>query len=106
MNNSKVFTIKDLSADMSGKPIEYLEFLKVPSLNCGIYHLQAGQTDPQQPHEEDEIYYVLSGAATFTSDEGDQQLAAGSVIYVAARAEHRFVDVTEDLTLLVVFASN
>ena len=41
----------------------YLEFLKVPDLSMGLYILPAGGTDPQSPHTEDEVYYVLSGRA-------------------------------------------
>ena len=41
----------------------YLEFLKVPDLSMGLYVLPAGGTDPQSPHTEDEVYYVVSGRA-------------------------------------------
>lgn len=95
-----------LTAAMKGNPVEYLEFLRVPELSCGIYHLKAGEKDPQQPHDEGEIYYVLSGGASFTSADETVSLKPGSILYVAAEEKHRFHDVTEDLTLLVVFAAN
>ncbi len=41
----------------------YLEFLKVPDLSMGLYILPASGTDPQSPHTEDEVYYVVSGRA-------------------------------------------
>jgi len=44
----------------------YLEFLKVPDLSVGLYVLPAGGTDPQSPHTEDEVYYVVSGKAQLT----------------------------------------
>ena len=43
----------------SGRP--YLEFLRVSSMSVGIYALPAGAVDTQQPHTEDEVYYVVSG---------------------------------------------
>jgi mannose-6-phosphate isomerase-like protein (cupin superfamily) len=82
----------------------YLEFLRVPTLSAGIYRLPAGSVDPQQPHTEDEVYYVISGRAAFTCDGQTIPANPGSTIYVAARAEHRFHDITEDLTILVLFA--
>ncbi len=106
MNNSQTFDIGDLTGKMAGNPVEYLEFLKVPRLSCGVYHLAAGEKDPQQPHEEDEIYFVTQGRATFKTETTKQAVAAGLVLYVAAGAEHRFMEVTEDLTLLVFFAAN
>lgn len=43
---------------------DYLEFLRVPSLSAGLYMLAAGAADTQEPHTEDEIYYVISGRAS------------------------------------------
>ena len=43
----------------------YREFLRVPSMSAGLYVLAAGATDPQRPHHEDEMYYVVRGRAQF-----------------------------------------
>jgi mannose-6-phosphate isomerase-like protein (cupin superfamily) len=82
----------------------YLEFLRVPSLSVGIYELPAGGTDPQQPHTEDEIYYVVSGRGMIRVADEDRAVQPGSVVYVGAEVEHRFHSITEALTLLVFFA--
>jgi quercetin dioxygenase-like cupin family protein len=75
----------------------YLEFLKVPDLSMGLYMLPAGGTDPQSPHTEDEVYYVISGRAKIL-------VQAGSVVYVAKNVAHHFHSIEEDLTVLVFFA--
>ncbi len=82
----------------------YLEFLRVPSLSMGVYTLPAGSTDPQQPHTEDEVYYVAQGAASIRVGGEDRPVTAGSIVYVPARVEHRFHSITQDLTVLVFFA--
>lgn len=82
----------------------YLEFLRVSTLSLGLYTLSAGATDPQQPHAEDEVYYVISGRGSVHVGAEDRLLEAGSIIFVAAKVEHRFHTITEDLTLLVFFA--
>lgn len=82
----------------------YREFLRVPAMSAGLYVLPAGGTDPQRPHHEDEIYYVIRGRARFKAGEEDREVSAGSVIFVAAEVEHRFYDVAEELALLVFFA--
>jgi quercetin dioxygenase-like cupin family protein len=82
----------------------YFEFLRVASLSMGIYRLKAGQEDPQQPHTEDEVYYVLEGKAWFRSGEERIAVGPGSLIFVERLAAHRFYDITEDLTVLVFFA--
>lgn len=82
----------------------YLEFLRVPALSAGVYVLAAGATDPQRPHKEDELYYVIHGRARMKAADQDQEVGAGSVIFVAAGVEHRFHDVQEELAVLVFFA--
>jgi mannose-6-phosphate isomerase-like protein (cupin superfamily) len=70
----------------------------------GLYRLRAGQADEQRPHAEDEVYVVVSGKASFWAGGREQAVAPGSVIFVERAAEHRFVDITGDLTVLVFFA--
>lgn len=82
----------------------YLEFLHVPTMSAGIYELAAGATDLQQPHNEDEIYYVVRGRAQIRVDGEDRAVQAGSIIFVAAGVEHRFHSIEDDLSVLVLFA--
>lgn len=86
----------------SGKP--YLEFLRVPDMSAGLYWLPAGGTDPQSPHTEDEVYYVVSGRAQIRVAGEDRLVQAGSVVYVAKNVQHRFHSIEEELTVLVFFA--
>ena len=81
----------------------YLEFLRVPDLSVGLYRLEAGTTDPQQPHGEDEVYVVTGGHGRFRAGEEEREVGPGSVLFVPARMEHRFLDVRETLEVLVVF---
>lgn len=81
----------------------YQEFLRVPDLSAGLYVLEAGATDPQQPHREDELYYVVSGSAAITVGDEQRAVAPGSIVFVGAGVAHRFHDITERLELLVVF---
>ncbi len=82
----------------------YLEFLRHPSMSMGIYELPAEHADPQQPHSEDEIYYVVRGRAQIHVDGEDRAIGPGSIVFVAAGVEHRFHSIEEDLSVLVVFA--
>ena len=82
----------------------YREFLRVGAMSAGLYVLPAGATDPQRPHHEDEMYYVIRGRARFKAGDEDREISAGSVLFVAAEVEHRFYDVLEELAVLVFFA--
>ena len=97
------FELADLAArqEASGRP--YLEFLTVPDLSVGVYVLRAGEPDLQQPHTEDEVYYVVSGRGRISVGDDDREVRAGSIVFVARAVAHRFHDIAEDLTLLVMF---
>jgi quercetin dioxygenase-like cupin family protein len=82
----------------------YLEFLRVPSMSMGLYVLEAGATDPQQPHTEDEVYVVTNGKAKLRVDSEVHEVKAGSIVYVDANVEHKFFDIEERLEVLVFFA--
>ncbi len=82
----------------------YREFLRVPAMSAGLYVLPAGATDPQRPHHEDEVYYVIRGRARFRAGDDDREVSAGSVLFVAAEVEHSFHDIAEELSVLVLFA--
>ncbi|GIH72575.1 cupin domain-containing protein [Sphaerimonospora thailandensis] len=81
----------------------YEEHLRVPCLSLGTYSIPAGRLDPQKPHTEDEIYVVLAGHAKLWTPRSTVEVQAGSVIFVPAGEEHRFIEVDRDLTVLVVF---
>ena len=85
----------------SGRP--YYEFITVPDLSVGLYVLAPGQPDLQQPHTEDEVYYVVSGRGRVTVGDEVRDVRPGSIVFVATAVPHRFHDIAEDLTLLVAF---
>jgi mannose-6-phosphate isomerase-like protein (cupin superfamily) len=98
------FNISDAERlrEQSGK--RYSEFLRVPAMSAGVYVLPVGGADPQSPHREDEMYYVVRGRARMRAGSEDQAVSDGSIIFVAAGVEHRFYDITEKLIVLVFFA--
>ena len=101
------FDIADLdqvleAARRSGE--DWHEFLRVGMFSAGIYRLAAGAGDAQVPHEEDEIYLVLAGRAVLKVAGERRSVARGSIAFVAKRVEHRFVEIAEDLEVLVLFA--
>ena len=82
----------------------YLEFLRESTMSMGLYVLPAGAVDGQEPHSEDEVYYVAAGRGRFVSAGEDVPVQAGSILFVHAHAEHHFHSIEEDLHILVVFA--
>ena len=87
-----------------GEGVHWAEHLRVEALSLGTYSIPAGAVDDQDPHTEDEIYVVVSGRGAFEAGGRRVDVGPGSTLYVPAREVHRFLDVTEDLAVVVVFA--
>jgi mannose-6-phosphate isomerase-like protein (cupin superfamily) len=101
----QVFHLAELLERKAERAVPYFEFLRVPALSCGIYTLPAGSKDLQGPHDEDEVYYVIRGRARVRIGDEERAVGPGSVLYVRATSQHSFVEIDEDVTLLVFFAS-
>lgn len=104
MSSQTFYDLPAVSAERAQSGKLYREFLRVPAMSAGVYVLVPGATDPQKPHHEDEVYYVVRGRAKMRVAEEEQIVKAGTVIFVPANIEHRFFDISEELEVLVFFA--
>jgi mannose-6-phosphate isomerase-like protein (cupin superfamily) len=98
------YELAELISQQKASDKLYLEFLKVSDLSVGLYVLPEGSEDPQSPHSEDEVYYVVSGKAQITVAEENRNVHPGSVVYVEKNVAHHFHSIEEELTILVFFA--
>ncbi len=99
-----VYPLHDVLAALGATGQSYHEFLDAGTLSCGVYHLAAGEPDRQQPHQQDEVYYVLSGSGRITIDGAARDVRPGDTIFVGRHVPHHFHDYPEGITLLVIFA--
>jgi mannose-6-phosphate isomerase-like protein (cupin superfamily) len=99
-----IFELSEVDRQRAEEGKRYFEFLRVPPLSLGIYTLAAGAADPQQPHAEDEAYYVVSGFARVLVGDEDRDVQPGTIVFVPRGVPHRFHDISTDLTVLVIFA--
>ncbi|MFC7305989.1 cupin domain-containing protein [Streptomyces monticola] len=100
----KAFRLDELEAERVANQGAYLQFLRERNMSVGLYALDAGQSDPQQPHNQDEVYFIASGRASVTVGMETTTVGRGSVVYVPAGVPHKFHHITEDLRVLVVFS--
>jgi len=100
----QTFELAELLAARERASELYHECVRVPALSAGVYVLPAGGADPQQPHSEDELYYVVRGRGSIVVEGERQPVAEGTLVFVPAQANHRFVEITEELVVLVFFA--
>lgn len=60
-------------------------------------------TDPQDPHDQDEIYIVHSGSGYFVVEKERQPFKPGDALFVPAFVAHRFEDFSDDFAAWVIF---
>jgi mannose-6-phosphate isomerase-like protein (cupin superfamily) len=77
------------------------ELLRHGSLEVRFYAPRG--SDPQTPHERDEVYVVAAGRGRFFCQGERHPFGPGDLLFVPARAEHRFEDFTDDLAVWVMF---
>ncbi len=99
----QAWELDEIDAARSAGGRQYREFLRVADLSAGLYVLEAGSTDPQTPHTEDELYYVVAGRGWITVGDERRSVAAGSLVFVPALVAHRFEEIAERLEILVFF---
>ncbi len=83
----------------SGK--SFLELFAHGSLRVEMYKPDA--VDNQQPHEQDEVYMVVSGSGIFFSGGERVSFQPGDFLFVPAGREHRFENFTDDFATWVIF---
>ncbi len=71
----KAFRLDELEAERAANDGAYLQFLRERNMSVGLYALDAGQLDPQQPHRQDEVYLVVSGRAAAEQGGGETRVA-------------------------------
>ena len=64
----------------------WAELISRGSLRVGLYAPRG--TDPQQPHDQDEVYVVMSGRGTFRNGPVSHPFQPGDVLFVPAGVRH------------------
>lgn len=92
----QAFTVAELEKQQGTDG--YREFLRRSGMSLWLYTLSVGGTDAQHPHAADEVYVVLSGRGVLQVEGRSVEVGPGSVLSVDRGADHRFTDISEDLT--------
>ena len=79
----------------------YGVLLQHGTLEIGMYAPR--ETDPQTPHDQDEVYIVHAGSGVFELGDEEIEFEPGDALFVPANVEHRFRDFTDDFAAWVIF---
>lgn len=105
MHSVQVLRAAGYYAVPEGEPNQYREHVRCAHLSVGTYCIPVGGKDGQEAHPEDEVYVVMRGCARLVTDTSEVEVGPGSVIFLPAGEPHHYTDVSEDLSVVVVFAA-
>jgi mannose-6-phosphate isomerase-like protein (cupin superfamily) len=98
-----VFDTKEYIEKILKSDTYFHTFINRENIAAGILRLEPGEKDTQEPHENDEIYYVIRGDGFLTVDKKDFPLSEGMTYYVAKKIPHRFHGNKKELVVLYFF---
>ena len=81
-------------------------FINRESLAVGVIFLKPGENDTQDPHDSDEIYYILDGNGFLEINDEAHRIKKGQVYFVAKGTSHRFYGNTKNLSVLYFFGGS
>ena len=81
----------------------FYTFINRDSLSAGILFLQPGEEDTQEPHDVDEVYYVISGDGFLKIKDKDYAVSEDKVFFVAKNVKHYFHGNQKNLKVLYFF---
>lgn len=79
----------------------YGVLLQHGTLELGFYKPEG--SNPQQPHDQDEVYIVQSGNGYLVHGDDRRPFEAGEALFVPAGEVHRFDDFSDDFAAWVIF---
>ena len=96
------FTVENaLRITAESERSSYGVLLQHGTLELGFYKPEG--SDPQKPHDQDEIYVVQSGNGFFVHGDKREPFEPGEALFVPAGDTHRFEDFSDDFAAWVVF---
>jgi mannose-6-phosphate isomerase-like protein (cupin superfamily) len=79
-------------------------FLNRQNIAAGVLVLAPGEEDTQEPHDDDEVYYVVRGDGYLKIQDKDYEVSEGKAYYVQKKILHRFFGNKKELVVLYFFS--
>ena len=96
-------SLENVIAELDATNEYFLNIFKSKELDMGILRLRKGETDTQEPHSVDEVYFVIEGTGHIEIEDKMKPVKPADFIFVPANVHHRFVVSNKDLIVLYFF---
>jgi len=78
-------------------------FINNENMAAGVLVLQPGEKDTQEPHESDEVYFILKGDGFLKINDTDHPVSENKMYFVGKKVQHYFHDNSTELIVLYFF---
>jgi mannose-6-phosphate isomerase-like protein (cupin superfamily) len=78
-------------------------FINKQSLAAGVLVLQPEEEDTQEPHQSDEVYFIIKGNGFLKIKNKDYPVEQNKMYFVGKEIEHYFHGNTKELIVLYFF---
>ena len=78
-------------------------FINRETLAAGVLLLKPGEEDTQEPHQSDEVYFILQGDGFLRIKEKDFPVSQNKIYFVGKNTEHYFHGNARELVVLYFF---
>lgn len=79
-------------------------FLNRENIAAGILRFEPGEEDTQEPHDSDEVYYVVKGDGFLDINGKNYAVSEGMAYFVAKEIPHKFHGNTKELIVVYFFS--
>ena len=100
------FNLKDNLEKIQKSNSYFHTFINKDNLAAGVLILKPGEEDTQEPHESDEVYFVLSGNGYLKIKNKNYKVSKEKLFFVGKGVTHFFHSNTEDLKVLYFFGGS
>ena len=97
------FNINEYIEKIQKNDFYFQTFINKENLAAGVLVLQPGESDTQEPHESDELYFILKGDGFLKIKDIDYTISENKVYYVGKNIEHFFHGNSKELVVLYFF---
>jgi mannose-6-phosphate isomerase-like protein (cupin superfamily) len=99
-----IISLEKVIAGLDATTNQYFyNIFKSKGLEVGILRLRKGETDTQEPHSVDEVYFIIEGTGHIKLEDKLKPINPNDFIFVSANMDHRFVVGDKDLIVLYFF---
>ncbi|AXR79997.1 cupin domain-containing protein [Natrarchaeobaculum sulfurireducens] len=95
-------SITDVADDLDPAELQHKEVLTAGPLTIEVGKYPADSAVPKNSHNEEELYYILSGSGKLRVGDDTHEIKTGDLVYVEPDLEHDFFHITEEITVLII----